>query len=235
LIGLSEGWRAAEGDDADAGRGRGNAAAEGAGLGCPADQAALGCSHMTVRRYLDEGGWLTYQAPRREKALDGLADWLAERFRRHRGNADVVRQDLEREHGIAVSLRTVERAVAPLRQELRAEARATVRFETPPGRQLQIDFGETRAAIGGESVRLHLFVATLGYSQAFRHERQSAWFDGIEAAIRHFGGVPREVVLDKARALVERHDAVRREVRFNERLHAFARYWGFRPQACASP
>src|SRR4029077_16883081 len=82
--------------------------------------AALGCSHMTVRRYLDEGGWLTYQAPRRKKALDGLADWLAERFRRHRGNADVVRQDLEREHGIAVSLRTVERAVAPLRQELRA-------------------------------------------------------------------------------------------------------------------
>jgi len=135
--------------------------------------AALGCSHMTVRRYLGGGGWTAYRTPRRRKALDGLEDWLAERFRRHRGNADVVRQDLEGEHGIVVSLRTVERAVAPLRQELRAEARATVRFETPPGRQLQIDFGETRAAIGGESVRLHLFVATLGYSrrcfvQAFR-------------------------------------------------------------------
>ena len=69
--------------------------------------------------------------------------------------------------------------------------------------------------------------------QAFRHERQSAWFDGIEAAIRHFGGVPQEVLLDNARALVERHDAVTREVCFNERLHAFARYWGFRPRACA--
>ncbi|TIS04962.1 MAG: IS21 family transposase, partial [Mesorhizobium sp.] len=76
--------------------------------------------------------------------LEGLEDWLAERFRQHRGNADVVRQELAREHGLQVSLRTVERAVAPLRQALRAEARATVRFETPPGRQLQIDFGETR-------------------------------------------------------------------------------------------
>src|SRR3546814_4584174 len=85
---------------------------------------------MTVRRYLAGGGWVSYQAPRRAKALDGLEGWLAERFRRHRGNADVVRQDLEREHGIVVSLRTVERAVAPLRRELRAEARATVRFET---------------------------------------------------------------------------------------------------------
>ena len=35
------------------------------------------------------------------------------------------------------------------------------------------------------------------------------------------------------RALVDRHDAVTREVTFNERLIAFARYWGFRPRACA--
>jgi len=32
---------------------------------------------------------------------------LAERFRRHRGNADVVRQELAREHGVRVSLRTI--------------------------------------------------------------------------------------------------------------------------------
>jgi hypothetical protein len=87
-------------------------------------------------------------------------------------------------------------------------------------------------------VRVYLFVATLGYSrrvfvQAFRHDRQSAWFDGIEAAFRHFGGVPREVLFDNARALVDHHDAATREVSFNERLVAFARYWGFRPRACA--
>lgn len=81
----------------------------------------------------------------------GWEEWLAERFRRHRGNADVVRQDLAHEKGIVAGLRTVERAVAPLRQALEAEARATVRFETPPGRQLQIDFGETRISIGGDA------------------------------------------------------------------------------------
>ena len=149
-----------------------------------------------------------------------------------------MRQDLAREHGIAVSLRTVERAVQPYRRELAAEARATLRFETPPGRQLQIDFGETRVPIGGERVRVYLFVATLGYSrrpyvQAFRHERQSAWLDGIEAAFRHFGGVPEEVLLDNARALVTLHDAATREVTFNARLNAFADYWRFRPRACA--
>ena len=52
-----------------------------------------------------------------------------------------VRQELEA-LGVRVSLRTVERAVEPFRRELRAAEVATTRFETPPGYQLQIDFGE---------------------------------------------------------------------------------------------
>src|SRR5690242_10589378 len=147
------------------------------GWGTRKISAALGCSRTTVKRYIEAGGFVAYRQPRRGRRLDGLDGWLAERFRQHRGNAEVVRQDLARELGIVVSLRTVERTVAPLRQALRAEARACVRFETPPGKQLQIDFGETRVAIGGESIRVHLFVATLGYSRrvyvrGFRHERQ---------------------------------------------------------------
>ncbi len=198
----------------------------------------LGCSRTTVQHHLTQGEWRGYRRGNRRSKLADEAEWLHERLIRHRGNADVVRQDLERERGIRVSLRTLERAVAPFRQEVAAEARATLRFETPPGRQLQIDFGQKRVPIGGEMVPVFLFVATLGYSrlpyvQAFRHERQSAWLAGLEAAFRHFGGVPREVLLDNARALVEHHDAATREVRFNARLLAFARYWDFTPRACA--
>ena len=126
---------------------------------------ALGCSRRAVRRYLAAEGRVSYRRPRRLKRLEGLEAWLEERFFRHRGNADVVRQELEREQGVTASLRTVERAVKGLRRSLAAEARATLRFETPPGRQLQIDFGETRVSIGGDVVKLHLFVATLGYSR----------------------------------------------------------------------
>lgn len=208
------------------------------GWGAKRIAAELGCSRNTVKRYIEKGGWAAYKKPERGKALDGLEGWIAERFFQHRGNADVVRQELASELGVVVSLRTVERAVAPLRKLLAAEARATVRFETPPGRQLQIDFGERRMLLGGEMARIYLFVATLGYSrrcyvQVFRHERQSAWLDGIEGAFAYFGGVPQEVLLDNARALVDHHDAATREVRFNARFLAFAKYWGFRPRACA--
>ena len=112
----------------------------------------LGCSRNTVKRYLAVGGWVAIRQSRRRRRLDGLDEWLRERFRQHRGNCDVVRQDLVREHAITVSLRTVERAVAPLRQALRAEARACVRFETPPGKQLQIDFGAITVPIGDTAI-----------------------------------------------------------------------------------
>jgi transposase len=198
----------------------------------------LGCSRNTVRECLRRGGWRAMDVAARAGALEPHREWLAERLRRHRGNADVVRQDLARELGLQVSLRTVQRAVEPLRRELRAEAVATVRYETPPGQQLQIDFGSTSVAVGGEMQRIHLFVATLGYSRrcyvaVFLHERQSAWLQGLEGALRHFGGVPQEVLLDNARALVTEHNVQTREVKFNDRFHAFCRYWGVAPRACA--
>jgi transposase len=198
----------------------------------------LGCSHHTVKHYVSAGGPVPFKAPQRPKALDGHGDWLRERFLRHRGNADVIRQDLAAEKGILVSLRTLQRAVQPYRQALKAEALATVRFETPPGRQLQIDFGERLVEIGGAKVKAFVFVATLGYSRrchvrAFRHERQESWFSGIESAFIAFGGVPEDVLMDNPRALVVRHDAASRQVTFNDKLLAFARHWGFRPRACA--
>jgi len=113
-----------------------------------------------------------------------------------------------------------------------------VRYETAPGQQLQIDFGSTAVPVGDETLRVHLFVATLGYSRrcyvaVFLHERQSAWLQGLEGAFRHFDGVPHELLVDNARALVDEHNVQTREVKFNDRFHAFCRYWSVVPRACA--
>jgi transposase len=198
----------------------------------------LGCSHHTVKGYLAAGGTRPFKSPQRPRLLDGQEDWLRERFIRHRGNADVVRQDLKSEKGLAVSRRTLQRALQPYRQALKAEALATVRFETAPGQQLQIDFGERLVEIAGSQVKAFVFVATLGYSRrlhvrAFRSEKQEHWFAGLESAFRSFGGVPETVLMDNPRALVVRHDRARRTVEFNDKLIAFAKHWRFSPRACA--
>lgn len=97
---------------------------------------------------------------------------------------------------------------------------------------------ERRVEIGGIAQKVLFFVATVGYSRrlhvrAFLSKKQEHWFEGMEGAFRSFGGVPEEVLLDNARALVTHHDPVSREVVVDPRLHAFARHRGFRVRACA--
>ena len=211
-----------------------SAAARSPRCRCMSPESAVPMPETSI---VDSTG-MPYRSPAREGKLAGLATWLQVQFAQHRGNCDVVRQELQRQQGVSVSLRTVERACLGYRAEWAAQARATVRFETAPGQQLQIDFGSATLEIDGARQKVHVFVATLGYSRlgyvaAFRHERQAAWLAGLEGAFAHFGGIPREVLLDNAKALVLSHGIQTREVRFNERLLAFARHWGFTPKACA--
>lgn len=209
-----------------------------AGMGVKAIARQLGVSKTTVKRYLRAGGWVEYRTPKRPGVLDDQADWLKTAMLKHGNNAEVVRQELEKEKGISVGLRTVERAVKGHRMLARAEARATTRYETGPGEQSQIDFGERLVVVGGESVKVYFFVFTLGFSRriyvrAFTNERLHSWLAGMEGAFRHFGGVTETVLLDNPRALVTSHDVRTREVVFSESLRAFAKHWGLTPRACA--
>jgi transposase len=130
------------------------------------------------------------------KLLEGVAE----------GNAVVVLRELRKE-GVEASLRTVERAVQSARLAKRAADLATVRFETPPGEQMQIDFGEKKIRIAGAVLKVYFFVAVLSYSRrlfvrAFLAQRQDDWREGVAAAFRHFGGVVHHLLIDNPKAMV---------------------------------
>ncbi len=152
------------------------------------------------------------------------------------GNAVVVQQMLG-ERGVEASVRTVQRAVSEQRRDKRVADLATVRFETEPGAQMQIDFGEKKMVIGGQLVCVYLLVAVLGYSRrlfvkAFLNQRSDDWREGIAAAFRHFGGVTRVVLGDNAKALVIGRDRVAETVTFHPAYLAFCREWDVLPRAC---
>jgi hypothetical protein len=90
------------------------------GFGTRRIARTLGISRNTVKSHIEAGGRRAYKQPARRKILDGQGSWLRERFERHRGNADVVRQELIAKKGLLVSLRTIERAVTPYRRALAA-------------------------------------------------------------------------------------------------------------------
>jgi hypothetical protein len=175
---------------------------------------ALGCNRETVQRYLSAGGWTVYRAPERAEVLAGHLAWIAEQFRRHHGNADVVRQELATELGVVTSLRTVERAVLHLRREM-AAALATVRFETPPGRQFSASAGlRWKAMSRARCVCSSRRSAIRGVSTP-RPSSTSGNRRGWRVSTAPFvisNGVPGELLLDNAKALVQHHDAATREV-----------------------
>jgi len=116
----------------------------------------FGCARNKVRRYLRAGGLVPSIKPKHKTAFDGHDDWLRERFFRHGGNADFIRQELANEHGVVIGLRSVELRVQRWRRELKAQKRATVHFEPPPGHQLQVDFGAARVGISHERIRVSM-------------------------------------------------------------------------------
>jgi transposase len=198
----------------------------------------LGLARNTVRRYLRGGAEAEVQRHPSQERLDeaGRAAAVALFEREAEGNAVVVAQLLA-EGGLQVSVRTVQRAVVHRRRELLAADVATVRFETAPGRQMQIDFGERKVWIAGERINVHFMAAVLSYSRrifvkAFLHERQGEWLDGIASAFRHFGGVPLEVLGDNARCLVVERNRETQTVIFHPAYAAFCRDWGVQPRAC---
>ncbi len=193
----------------------------------------------TVRRYLKGGESAEVQVRLRARRLDEIGCRRAEELfaGEAAGNAVVV-HELLMARGVAASVRTVQRAVREKRQRLRAEALATVRYETGPGEQTQADFGEKKVWIAGVLVKVFFLVAVLGYSRrifvrAMLSERQGEWLSSLAAAFRHFGGVTMTLLVDNAGALVLRHDRRRRVLTFTTGFEAFCRDWSIQPRACA--
>lgn len=198
----------------------------------------LGLARNTVRRYLREGEAAEHQRRPSRRVLSDEQRVVAEQLfeGEAEGNAVVVRRLLA-ERGIEASQRSVQRAVADKRRQRRAAEVATVRFETAPGHQMQIDFGEKRVVIGGASVLVYLFVAVLSYSRrlfvrAFLSQRHDDWREGIASALQHFGGVPQTVLVDNPRALVVEHNRAAQTVVFHPAFVAFCRDWDLVPRAC---
>ena len=113
-------------------------------------------------------------------------------------------------------------------------AETVIRFETPAGRQAQVDFARFTFPWG---VRYALLVV-LGYSRLlwcrfYVRQDMRTLIDGLEDAFRHFGGVPQELLFDQMKAVITRDLRLQRGalVRNLEFLR-FAHHWSFAPRAC---
>lgn len=204
------------------------------GEGVRAIARQLGCSRNTVRRYLREQEAKRYgpRAPRPCK-LDPFKRFLQARVLQAQPRwipATVLLREIQ-ERGYEGGLTQLKEWLAPLKK---VEPEPIVRFETPPGKQMQADFTTIRR---GRDPLIAL-VATMGFSRATfvkfaAGEDASILCAGLREAFDYFGGVPEHVLFDNMKAVVIERDAYGEgKHRWNNELNNLAEECGFAARLC---
>lgn len=197
---------------------------------------AMELDRKTVRTALAKGEWTPY---RREPAATTLlavhADWLVTRAPQVHYSARILFQELRASRGYTGGYDTVRNAVRPLRAEATVASLTQRRFETEPGEQAQVDWGQVRVRFDAGPAVVHVFVMTLGYSrrawvEGYLHERMDSLLCAHEHAFAHFGGITSEILYDRMRTVVTGSDGTK--PRWNPTFEAFAQHWGFQPRLC---
>lgn len=196
----------------------------------------LGISRNTVRKYLrgEAVCVVKHKGPGRPRSLAPYEDWLRRRIEAASPvvlPATVLHREIAA-MGYVGSERTVRRFCASVRPTPAPEA--LVRFETPPGHQAQMDWGEYR--LGGR--RVYAFVGVLGYSRWLYLEyvdsmRSETLIGCHRRMFAAFGGVPREILYDNMKTAVRLRNAYGQgRHRFHDALWALAKECAFQPKLC---
>ena len=119
-------------------------------------------------------------------------------------------------------------------------SRATIRFETVPGLQAQVDwahFENYRVIENGESKKLYCFIMILGYSRMryieFVTDMTTTTLIRCHInAFRYFGGYPEEVLYDNMKQVVVKRLLKQKDSTMNSQFEDFAGFYGFKPILC---
>jgi transposase len=195
--------------------------------------AELGVHPKTVGRALKRGRAPAWSRKKRASKLDPYKPQIDQLLAEGVWNAVVILREIQ-EVGYEGGITIVREYMAPKRA-LRP-GKATVRFETPPGRQLQSDWGEILTVIAEQEVKVDFIVNILGYARRFHFwctDSQDAehTYEGLIRSFEYFGGVTEEVLVDNQKTAVMAHGAGQ-PPRFNPRFIDLAGHYGFQPRAC---
>jgi transposase len=193
----------------------------------------LGVHPRTVSRALKREGAPQRERKRSESKLEPYKAKIDQLLSEEVWNARVILREIQAE-GYTGSYTMLRIYIQPKR--VLRPSRATVRFETEPGKQLQSDWGEVVVKIGGVPTKVHFIVNTLGYARRFHFwctEREDAehTYEGLIRSFEYLDGVTEEVLVDNQKSAVLEH-ANLGAPRFNERFLDLAAWYGFTPKAC---
>jgi transposase len=194
----------------------------------------LGIHRKTVKKHLEGGRLPAYNKHKRKISIlepyhqliqdllnedDYKATWIYDRLR----NLGFT--------GCYDTVKTYVRQIKEQNTRL-----AYIRFETEPGLQAQVDFGDFQIQEqDGSSTTVSAFVMVLGFSRGMyvefvRRCTLESFMDCHINAFRYLGGVPVEILYDNMKNVVVNRQ--KGKISFNIEFLHFANHYGFSPKPC---
>jgi len=172
-------------------------------------------------------------SPPRPSKLDPFKGYVADRLSEFDLPATVLLREIK-ELGYAGGISILKEFVASCKGE---QVRQVIeRFETLPGRQAQLDWGECGIiSENGVRKKLYVFVQVLGYSRMMfarftTSMKQPVLLACLREAFERLG-MPKELLVDNMKTAVDRH-ALGEGVRFNSAFLDFCEHYRTLSVAC---
>ena len=196
----------------------------------------LGISRVTVRRYLRNDEPPRYvRTKTKPSLLDPHKDYLLGRLRKlPELPATVLLRELK-ERGYRGQITLIKDFIRPFRAERRRLQELTVRYETTPGEQAQVDFSDFGRLTSGQ--KLYGLSVVLAYSR-FMFLRFSERMDvqellfGLVQAFEYFGGLPKKLLFDNAKTVVIKRGKSTKDSKLNSRFADFLGHYGLELMLC---
>ncbi|MFA5130756.1 MAG: IS21 family transposase [Patescibacteria group bacterium] len=142
-----------------------------------------------------------------------------------------------RKQGYTGKYTIVKKYCQTIKQERRKKA--TIRFETNPGLQGQVDWKESMRIVSrqGEMFEINIFLMILGYSRLKYLEltldrNQSTLLQAMVNGFQYYGGVPREILFDNMKTVVDQSRTAYGKAVINSTFYEFSKDLGFEVIAC---
>lgn len=191
----------------------------------------LGVSRPTVYRHLKKQDPDEKRPPRPSK-LAPYKDYIDARLKEYNLPAAVLFLEIKKQ-GYTGSTTILRQYVSQVKQKRVMDL--VERYETAPGHQAQLDWGECGRVIeDGASKKLYVFVMLLGFSRMLfirftTSTRQHVLFECLKLGLERLG-IPRRLLIDNLKQAVDSHRIGEGPV-FNRAFLDFCDHYGVMPQA----
>jgi transposase len=195
-----------------------------------------GYNRRTVRKYInsDTPPVAKKRLPKPSK-LDDYKDYIAQRLNSYPLTASRIYREIQ-EMGFTGKYTIVKDFVRKVRPK--SGVCAIYRYETRPGKQGQVDWGECGyIEIDDKTLKLYCFTIVLGYSR-MRYAEFTLSIDAATLiqchlnAFNYFGGYPEEILYDNMKQVVLRRASKPANSEWNPEFEQFFRHFGFIPRLC---